>query len=120
MISLHSTDAFIWLRQDGLFTEVDEMAIFGREVIGRLVVDRTGTDLGNLTDIHFDLKTGAISELVVTVRAGGCAREMARADTSQPLRSTRVHSARVAREMARAETSQSLRSTRVRLQGYRQ
>ena len=45
------------------------MAIFGREVIGRLVVDRTGTDLGHLTDIHFDLKTGAISELVVTVEA---------------------------------------------------
>ncbi|MBT5284992.1 MAG: hypothetical protein HOI79_05340 [Euryarchaeota archaeon] len=45
------------------------MAIFGREVIGRLVVDRTGTDLGSLTDIHFDLKTGAISELIVTVVA---------------------------------------------------
>jgi len=69
VISLHRTDAFIWPRRDGHSTEEDEMAIFGREVIGRLVVDRTGTDLGNLTDIHFDLKTGAISELIVTVEA---------------------------------------------------
>ncbi|HJM54934.1 MAG TPA: PRC-barrel domain-containing protein [Poseidonia sp.] len=43
------------------------MAIFGREVIGREVVDRTGVQLGSLTDIHFDLKTGSISELIVTV-----------------------------------------------------
>tara|TARA_X000001036_G_C20590818_1_gene770702 strand:+ start:50 stop:328 length:279 start_codon:yes stop_codon:yes gene_type:complete len=50
-----------------LNTEVDEMAIFGREVIGREVMDRTGVHLGSLTDIHFDLKTGSISELIVTV-----------------------------------------------------
>lgn len=43
------------------------MAIFGREVLGRSVVDRTGAVLGTLQDVHFDLNTGTISELVVVV-----------------------------------------------------
>jgi sporulation protein YlmC with PRC-barrel domain len=45
------------------------MAIFGREVLGSSVVDRTGALLGTLKDIHIDLNTGAISELVVVVEA---------------------------------------------------
>ncbi|MGB1587877.1 MAG: PRC-barrel domain-containing protein [Poseidonia sp.] len=45
------------------------MAIFGREVLGSSVMDRTGATLGTLTDIHIDLNTGSISELIVTVEA---------------------------------------------------
>jgi len=45
------------------------MAIFGREVLGRSVLDRTGADLGTLIDVHFDLNTGTLSELVVRVEA---------------------------------------------------
>ena len=45
------------------------MAIFGREVLGRSVVDRTGAVLGTLQDLHFDLNTGTISELIVVVEA---------------------------------------------------
>ena len=45
------------------------VAIFGREVIGREVVDRTGALLGHLKDIHFDLNTGMLSDLVVSVEA---------------------------------------------------
>lgn len=45
------------------------MAIFGREVLGRSVLDRTGATLGTLVDVHFDLNTGSISELVVRVEA---------------------------------------------------
>jgi sporulation protein YlmC with PRC-barrel domain len=45
------------------------MAIFGREVLGSSVVDRTGALLGTLKDMNVDLNTGAISELVVVVEA---------------------------------------------------
>jgi len=45
------------------------MAIFGREVLGSYVLDRTGATLGTPTDIHIDLNTGSISELIVTVEA---------------------------------------------------
>ena len=45
------------------------MAIFGREVLGRSVVDRTGAVLGTLQDLHLDLNTGTISELIVVVEA---------------------------------------------------
>ncbi len=45
------------------------MAIFGREILGNTVVDRTGEPMGVLTDIHVDLNTGLISELVVQVEA---------------------------------------------------
>lgn len=45
------------------------MAIFGREVLGSSVLDCTGATLGTLTDIHIDLNTGSISELIVTVEA---------------------------------------------------
>lgn len=46
------------------------MAIFGRELLGSSVLDRTGALLGRLSDIHFDLTTGMMSELVVDVEAG--------------------------------------------------
>jgi sporulation protein YlmC with PRC-barrel domain len=46
------------------------MAVFGREMLGRQVLDRTGAVLGTLRDLQFDLNTGAISELVVEVEAG--------------------------------------------------
>ncbi len=46
------------------------MAIFGREILGRVVLDRTGATLGKLIDIHVDLNTGGLSELVVQVEAG--------------------------------------------------
>ena len=45
------------------------MAIFGREILGNTVVDRTGEPMGVLTDIHVDLNTGLISELMVQVEA---------------------------------------------------
>ena len=45
------------------------MAIFGREILGNTVVDRTGEPMGVLTDIHVDLNTGFISELMVQVEA---------------------------------------------------
>ena len=40
------------------------MAIFGREVLGSSVLDRTGATLGTLTDIHIDLNTGSILSLI--------------------------------------------------------
>jgi sporulation protein YlmC with PRC-barrel domain len=46
------------------------MAVFGREMLGRQVLDRTGAVLGTLCDLQFDLNTGAISELVVEVANG--------------------------------------------------
>ena len=46
------------------------MAIFGREILGNSVVDRTGAVMGVLTDMHVDLNTGLISELLVEVDAG--------------------------------------------------
>mgnify|MGYP006059984791 FL=1 len=46
------------------------MAIFGREILGNVVVDRTGAVVGSLIDISFDLNTGLISELLVDVEAG--------------------------------------------------
>ena len=45
------------------------MAIFGREILGNAVVDRTGAVMGSLVDISFDLNTGLISELLVEVDA---------------------------------------------------
>jgi len=45
------------------------VAIFGREIIGNNVVDRTGAVLGSLVDLSFDLNTGVISELLVQVEA---------------------------------------------------
>ena len=46
-----------------------DVAIFGREIIGNNVVDRTGAVLGSLVDLSFDLNTGVISELFVQVEA---------------------------------------------------
>ena len=46
------------------------MAIFGREILGNVVVDRTGAVVGSLIDISFDLNTGLISELLVDVEVG--------------------------------------------------
>ena len=45
------------------------MAIFGREILGNSVVDRTGAVMGSLVDLSFDLNTGLISELLVEVNA---------------------------------------------------
>lgn len=46
------------------------MAIFGREMLGRDVLDRTGALLGRLIDLHIDLNTGSVSELLVEVADG--------------------------------------------------
>jgi len=46
------------------------MAIFGREMLGRDVLDRTGALLGRLIDLHIDLNTGSVSELLVEVAEG--------------------------------------------------
>ena len=46
------------------------MAIFGREMFGRTVLDRTGATLGTLIDLHVDLNTGSVSELLVQVEEG--------------------------------------------------
>tara|TARA_Y200000002_G_scaffold123953_1_gene101685 strand:+ start:406 stop:690 length:285 start_codon:yes stop_codon:yes gene_type:complete len=58
----------------GQSTKVDKeqvrMAIFGREILGNVVVDRTGAVMGSLIDLSFDLNTGLISELLVEVEAG--------------------------------------------------
>ena len=40
------------------------MAIFGREILGNVVVDRTGAVVGSLVDISFDLNTGLILSLI--------------------------------------------------------
>lgn len=45
------------------------MAIFGREILGNTVVDRTGATMGVLTDMHVDLNTGLVSEFLVQVEA---------------------------------------------------
>ncbi len=45
------------------------MAIFGREILGNTVVDKAGVPMGVLTDMHVDLNTGLLSELVVQVEA---------------------------------------------------
>ena len=45
------------------------MAIFGREILGNTVLDRTGASMGTLIDLSFDLNTGVISELLVEVEA---------------------------------------------------
>ena len=34
------------------------MAIFGREILGNTVLDRTGASMGTLIDLSFDLNTG--------------------------------------------------------------
>jgi len=46
------------------------MAVFGREMLGRQVLDRTGAVLGTLRDLQFDMNTGTISELIVEVEEG--------------------------------------------------
>ncbi len=43
------------------------MAIFGREIIGRQVLDQTGEALGVLIDLNFDLFSGLITEFIVKV-----------------------------------------------------
>ena len=43
------------------------MAIFGREIIGRQVLDQTGETLGILIDLNFDLFSGLITEFIVKV-----------------------------------------------------
>ena len=43
------------------------MAIFGREIIGRQVLDQTGEGLGVLIDLQFDTISGSISDFVVEV-----------------------------------------------------
>lgn len=43
------------------------MAIFGREIIGRQVLDQTGEALGILVDLNFDLFSGLITEFIVKV-----------------------------------------------------
>ena len=43
------------------------MAIFGRELIGREVVDSHGEVLGQLIDIVFDNQLGAITEFLVKI-----------------------------------------------------
>jgi len=43
------------------------MAIFGREIIGRQVLDQTGEELGILVDLNFDLFSGLITEFIVKV-----------------------------------------------------
>ena len=45
------------------------MAIFAREVIGRMVVDSHGEILGTLNDLIFDIPTGAITEMRVEIEA---------------------------------------------------
>ena len=45
------------------------MAIFGREILGNTVVDRTGAPMGVLTDMHVDLNTGLVSEFLVQVES---------------------------------------------------
>ena len=64
-----TTDAFIERRCSKAVRAVQVMAIFGKEVLGRQVLDRTGAMLGTLSDIHFDLNTGTISDLIVTLEA---------------------------------------------------
>ena len=43
------------------------MAIFGRELIGREVVDSHGEVIGQLIDIVFDNQLGAITEFLVKI-----------------------------------------------------
>ena len=43
------------------------MAIFGRELIGREVVDYHGEVLGQLIDIVFDNQLGALTEFLVKI-----------------------------------------------------
>ena len=43
------------------------MAIFGRELIGREVVDSHGEVLGQLIDIVFDNQLGSITEFLVKI-----------------------------------------------------
>ena len=39
-------------------------------MLGRDVLDRTGARLGRLIDLHIDLNTGSVSELLVEVAEG--------------------------------------------------
>ena len=52
-----------------LRSEVRHMAIFGRELIGREVVDSHGEVLGQLIDIIFDNQLGVITEFLVKIGA---------------------------------------------------
>lgn len=46
-----------------------QMAIFGREIIGREVVDSHGELLGQLIEIIFDNQLGIITEILVKISA---------------------------------------------------
>jgi len=41
------------------------MAVFGRELMGRTVLDKTGEKVGTIVDIVVDLATGTLSEFHV-------------------------------------------------------
>ncbi len=43
------------------------MAIFAKELIGREVVDSHNEKLGHLTDMVFDVQSGSITTIVVTL-----------------------------------------------------
>ena len=43
------------------------MAIFARELIGKDVVDSHNEKLGKMTDIVFDIQSGSITSIVVTL-----------------------------------------------------
>jgi sporulation protein YlmC with PRC-barrel domain len=43
------------------------MAIFARELIGKDVVDSHNEKLGKMTDIVFDVQSGSITTIVVTL-----------------------------------------------------
>lgn len=66
--------ATYWRRIEGVYplvailrSEVRQMAIFGRELIGREVVDSHGEVLGQLIDIIFDNQLGVITEFLVKI-----------------------------------------------------
>tara|TARA_B100001559_G_C16187581_1_gene478375 strand:+ start:45 stop:293 length:249 start_codon:yes stop_codon:yes gene_type:complete len=46
---------------------VDVMAIFARELIGKDVVDSHNETLGKMTDIVFDVQSGSITTIIVTL-----------------------------------------------------
>ena len=43
------------------------MAIFARELIGKDVVDSHNETLGKMTDIVFDVQSGSITTIIVTI-----------------------------------------------------
>ncbi|RJU83386.1 MAG: PRC-barrel domain containing protein [Candidatus Poseidoniales archaeon] len=46
---------------------MDVMAIFARELIGKDVVDSHNETLGKMTDIVFDVQSGSITTIIVTL-----------------------------------------------------